>query len=159
MRLILVLIVLLASCSPQKRVTNILKKNPELLDTFTNIKVDTIIRTRIIPEKRDSLIIKHDTIIQKEEYILEKKGDSIFITIPQKKIFDTTFNYKLITLKDSIINDLKSKYQKLDNEAKKLKERKKEDKPNFLERFLGYLSPTLLLFMFIIYVFIIRKRK
>lgn len=153
MRLILVLIVLLASCSPQKRVVNILSKHPELLDTFTSIKVDTIISTRIIPEKKDSLVLIHDTIIKKEEYILEKKGDSIFITLPQKKIYDTTYNYKLITLKDSIIKDLKIKYQNLE------KERKKEDKPSFFKKFRDYLSPTLLLAMFIIYIFLIRKRK
>lgn len=157
MRLILVLIVLLASCSPQKRVTTLLSKHPELLDTFSLVKVDTIIRTRIIPERKDSIILKHDTIIEKEEYILEKKGDTIYLTFPQKKIYDTTYNYKLITLKDSIINDLKFKYQKLEQTSKK--EKNKNNKPSLFERILGYTSPALLLAMFIIYMFIIRKRK
>lgn len=83
MRLILIsFILILASCSPQKRLARLLKKNPELVKIDTVFRVDTIVFNG---SSKDTIFwntISKDTIIIKENNLTIKylnKGDSIYI--------------------------------------------------------------------------------
>jgi hypothetical protein len=76
----------ISSCSPQKRLQNLLRKNPELLivkkDTTIEIKKDTLIRKKEILEHVE-LFKKDTTYIVKNDRIKTKvtvKNDSIHIT-------------------------------------------------------------------------------
>jgi hypothetical protein len=73
------IISLLISCSPQKRLNRLLKKHPELVQTDTIWKPDTIITVEV----------KADTIIKMEDVV---KGDTIYIT-KENLIVKTFYNY------------------------------------------------------------------
>ena len=95
----LILTILLASCSPQKRYDRLTKKYPELVERDTVEVHDTMIYERQIPvpEYRDSFIIKNDTVIETEKLIITKIKDQFHVVVKA----DT------INLKDTIVRTVK----------------------------------------------------
>jgi hypothetical protein len=87
------------SCgSPKKRYDRLIRKYPYLVETDTVIVKDTIIKeTRVpVPEYKDSFIITHDTIIETEKLIIERRGDFFGITIkPDTITFRDTIPYEV----------------------------------------------------------------
>jgi len=94
--IILISLILLCSCSPQKRLEILLKKHPELLAKDTITFKDTIytrdikIDTSFITNKRDTIIIHKDNLTTQvirncdSIYVISKyKGDTIYI---EKKV-------------------------------------------------------------------------
>ncbi len=92
------MVILMAACSPQKRMAYLVKHHPEVinnyLDTVTLNYHDTTIReiAHIIPGYTDSFYIPHDTIIYRDGLIISRKGDKFGVNIPQDTIrFTDTF--------------------------------------------------------------------
>jgi hypothetical protein len=99
MRYILI-ILLLASCSPQQRFTRLVTKYPELLTQDSVVLVDTV--RVVIPEVRVDTVVKVndllDTIFLEQEQLKVKvwmKGDQVFI----EGKCDTVFVDKIIERK------------------------------------------------------------
>ena len=99
MRYILI-ILLLASCSPKTRFTRLITKHPELLTQDSVVLVDTV--RVVIPEVRVDTVVKVndllDTIFLEQEQLKVKvwmKGDQVFI----EGKCDTVFVDKIIERK------------------------------------------------------------
>ena len=104
----IVLICLIVSCSPQKRLNRLVKKHPELsqIDTLNLVVRDTIViqkqsfdtTTQIIYHdsvtviNNERVILKyfHDTITRELHHYLECKGDTIYkekiVKVPVDKV-------------------------------------------------------------------------
>lgn len=89
----------LMSCSAQKRYERLIRKHPELIETDTVTVIDTLIReVKVpVPEFKDSFIISHDTIIETEKLIIERRGDFFGVTVKP----DT------LTVRDTIRREVK----------------------------------------------------
>ena len=96
---IIVTCIAIISCgSPKKRYDRLIKKHPYLIETDTVIVRDTIIReVKVpVPEYKDSFIITHDTIIETEKLIIERRGDFFGVTIkPDTITFRDTIPYEV----------------------------------------------------------------
>lgn len=96
---ITVICIAMLSCgSPKKRYDRLVRKYPYLVETDTVIVKDTIIKeTKVpVPEFKDSFIIKHDTIIETEKLIIERKGDFFGITVkPDTITYRDTIPYEV----------------------------------------------------------------
>ena len=109
MRHLFILMLFFVSCSPQKRISRILKKHPYLISV---VDVDTILRDTIIEfdtiitkEYKDSFIISTDTLIETHRIIIERIKDK-FNVIVKKDTFmrlDTMYYTKTIKLKGEVI--------------------------------------------------------
>lgn len=99
MTIAIVCTMVLMSCSAQKRYHRLIKKHPELIETDTVTVKDTIIREIKVPvpEHKDSFIISHDTIIETERLIIERRGDFFGVTVKP----DT------LTVRDTIHREVK----------------------------------------------------
>lgn len=99
MAIAIVCTMVLMSCSAQKRYHRLIKKHPELIETDTVTVKDTIIREIKVPvpEYKDSFIISHDTIIETERLIIERRGDFFGVTVKP----DT------LTVRDTIHREVK----------------------------------------------------
>ena len=109
MKQLLVLILLFVSCSPQKRISRILKKHPELISV---IDVDTIFHDTIIEldtfitqEYRDSFIISSDTVIETRRVVIERIKDKFNVIIKTDTFIglDTIFYTNTIKVKGNIV--------------------------------------------------------
>ncbi len=109
MKQLLVLILLFVSCSPQKRISRILKKHPELISV---IDVDTIFHDTIIEldtfitqEYRDSFIISSDTVIETRRVVIERIKDKFNVIIKTDTFIglDTIFYNNTIRVKGNIV--------------------------------------------------------
>jgi hypothetical protein len=87
------------SCgTPKKKYDRLIRKYPYLIETDTVIVKDTIIKeTKVpVPEYKDSFIISHDTIIETEKLIIERRGDFFGVTIkPDTITFRDTIPYEV----------------------------------------------------------------
>ena len=96
---IIVTCIAIISCgSPKKRYDRLIRKYPQLVETDTVIVRDTIIReVKVpVPEYKDSFIITHDTIIETEKLIIERRGDFFGVTIkPDTITFRDTIPYEV----------------------------------------------------------------
>jgi hypothetical protein len=97
--LITVMCIAIISCgTPKKKYDRLIRKYPYLIETDTVIVKDTIIKeTKVpVPEYKDSFIISHDTIIETEKLIIERRGDFFGITIkPDTITFRDTIPYEV----------------------------------------------------------------
>jgi hypothetical protein len=97
--LIIATCITLFSCgSPKKRYDRLIRKYPHLVETDTVIVKDTIIReVKVpVPEYKDSFIITHDTVIETEKLIIERRGDFFGITVkPDTLTFRDTIPYEV----------------------------------------------------------------
>ena len=99
-KIIFILLIILSSCSPQKRLNRILTKHPELLTNDTIEMVDTI---HIPKYEHDTISIwKNDTInIETEKYklkLIKGKNDTIRTQLLIKEQ-DIKYKYKIIKQK------------------------------------------------------------
>tara|TARA_R110002126_G_scaffold291068_1_gene450275 strand:- start:74 stop:478 length:405 start_codon:yes stop_codon:yes gene_type:complete len=96
---VIVTCIAIISCgSPKKRYDRLIRKYPQLVETDTVIVRDTIIReVKVpVPEYKDSFIITHDTIIETEKLIIERRGDFFGVTIkPDTITFRDTIPYEV----------------------------------------------------------------
>lgn len=108
MKYLLILLIFL-SCSPQKRMSRLLKKHPELIST---VDVDTTIRDTIIEldtfitkEHRDSFIIKSDTIIETHRITIERIKDKFHIILKPDTFIslDTIYYTKEVKVKGKVV--------------------------------------------------------
>jgi len=101
---IALLILFLSSCSPQKRLQRLLKKNPELIELDTIRVIDTVIIQRydttlintiirqdsvtLINTERIKIKYYYDTITEKIEHFISLPSDTITqeVIIPYEKI-------------------------------------------------------------------------
>lgn len=97
--LVAILLAVLSGCQmtyprAKKKFDKLVTLYPELITKDTFIIRDTIISLKkvVVPEYRDSFIIKRDTIIETKRLIIEKKGDK----------FDVTVKPDTIELKDTL---------------------------------------------------------
>jgi len=109
MRYLFILMLFFVSCSPQKRISRILKKHPELIymvDTEITI-LDTIVEmdTFITQEHKDSFIITTDTIIETDRIIIERIKDRFNVIIKTDTFMrlDTMYYTKTIKVKGKVI--------------------------------------------------------
>lgn len=86
--LIAILLAVLSSCQTtypraKKKFDKLVKMYPELLTKDTIIIKDTIIYLKkvVVPEYRDSFIIKRDTVINTKKLFIEKKGDRFNVVV------------------------------------------------------------------------------
>jgi len=97
--LIIATCITLFSCgSPKQRYDKLIRKYPYLVETDTVIVKDTIIReVKVpVPEYKDSFIITHDTVIETEKLIIERRGDFFGITVkPDTLTFRDTIPYEV----------------------------------------------------------------
>ena len=97
--LITVMCIAIISCgTPKKKYDRLIRKYPYLIETDTVIVKDTIIKeTKVpVPEYKDSFIISHDTIIETEKLIIERRGDFFGVTIkPDTITFRDTIPYEV----------------------------------------------------------------
>lgn len=97
--LFIVMVITVISCgTPKQRYDKLIRKYPYLIETDTVIVKDTIVKeTRVpVPEFRDSFIIQHDTIIETEKLIIERRGDFFGITVkPDTLTFHDTIAYEV----------------------------------------------------------------
>jgi hypothetical protein len=97
--LITVMCIAIISCgTPKQRYNKLIRKYPYLVETDTVIVKDTIIKeTKVpVPEFKDSFIITHDTIIETEKLIIERRGDFFGITVkPDTLTFRDTIPYEV----------------------------------------------------------------
>ena len=109
MRQLFVLMLFFVSCSPQKRISRILKKHPNLISLVdANVVIhDTIIEldTFITKEYKDSFIIDSDTIIETRRVIIEriKNKFNVIIKTDTFNVLDTMFYEKIVKVKGKII--------------------------------------------------------
>ena len=105
----LLILLILCSCSAEKRIANILKKNP---DAISVIDVDTTIRDTIIEkdtiitkEYRDSFVISTDTIIETNRVIIERIKDRFNVTVKKDTLtlLDTIYYAKEVKVKGKVI--------------------------------------------------------
>jgi len=104
----IILLCLIISCSPQKRLNNLVKKHPELIqkDTLDLLVRDTIVikeqsfdtttqviyhdSVTVINNERVILKYFHDTITRELHHYLECKGDTIYkekiVKVPVDKV-------------------------------------------------------------------------
>lgn len=118
-KLIPILLIILASCSPSKRINRIVKKHPELLVSDTIRVVDTVIidsyihdtttkfiehkTVEVINNERVNLKYRYDTITNEIHHYVECKGDTLIreVLVPYKQIKTVkkhSFNWFLIGL-------------------------------------------------------------
>lgn len=87
------------SCgTPKQRYDKLIRKYPYLVEIDTVIVKDTIVKeTRVpVPEFKDSFIIQHDTIIETEKLIIERRGDFFGVTVkPDTLTFYDTIAYEV----------------------------------------------------------------
>ena len=106
--LIIILTVLIVSCSPSKRINRIVKKHPELLVSDTIKVIDTVIiesvqydtttkfiehkTVEVINNERVNLKYRYDTITNEIHHYVECKGDTIIkeVLVPYKQIQPVT---------------------------------------------------------------------
>lgn len=97
--LFIVMVITVISCgTPKQRYDKLIRKYPYLVETDTVIVKDTIVKeTRVpVPEFKDSFIIQHDTIIETEKLIIERRGDFFGITVkPDTLTFHDTIAYEV----------------------------------------------------------------
>lgn len=97
--LIIVTCIAIISCgTPKKRYDRLVHKYPYLVETDTVIVKDTIIKEIKVPvpEFKDSFIITHDTIIETEKLIIERRGDFFGVTVKPDTIkFRDTIPYEV----------------------------------------------------------------
>lgn len=95
--LLFVLSIVFHCCTPQQRLNRLVKLHPDLLSTNTIYIKDTIIKkdTFVLMEKKDSFIIKTDTIIRTKKFIIEKRNDILkIVTRPDTIFFTDTIYYE-----------------------------------------------------------------
>jgi len=97
--LFIVMVITVISCgTPKQRYDKLIRKYPYLVETDTVIVKDTIIKETLIPvpQFKDSFIIQHDTIIETEKLIIERRGDFFGITVkPDTLTFRDTIPYEV----------------------------------------------------------------
>ncbi len=97
--LIIATCITLFSCgSPKQRYDKLIRKYPQLIEFDTVIVKDTIIReVKVpVPEYKDSFIITHDTVIETEKLIIERRGDFFGVTVkPDTLTFRDTIPYEV----------------------------------------------------------------
>jgi len=84
--------------TPKQRYDRLVRKYPYLVETDTVFVRDTIIREIKVPvpEYKDSFIISHDTIIETEKLIIERKGDFFGVTVkPDTITYRDTIPYEV----------------------------------------------------------------
>lgn len=113
MKYILILI-LFASCSPQKRMQRLLKKHPNLITTVdkdTTIR-DTIteIDTFISEIHSDSFIIKTDTIIKTNKLTIERFKDKFKVIVQPDTfiVLDTIYYINTVKVKGEVLTVFKT---------------------------------------------------
>lgn len=90
------LIIVLSSCSPQKRLAGILKRNPDLINRFeTNVTIrDSFYSTNSFytPGSNDTFNLNGDTVIGNSDYQFKRKGNLFNLQIyPDTFISRDTF--------------------------------------------------------------------
>ncbi len=76
-KLILIPVILLVACSPQKRLGNLLKNHPELSDSFTRVITDTVWTPEITYDTVFNVINETDTFVA--------DNDTVKVTIVKTK--------------------------------------------------------------------------
>lgn len=81
---LIVLLAMLASCSPQKRLNRLLKRHPELFTELTTTRIDTVITTEVVTDTTFLLegLLTGDTVfIEKEKLQIKmiRNLDSIYV--------------------------------------------------------------------------------
>ncbi len=73
---------ILFSCSAEKRFQRFIKKHPEFIETDTVWYRDTFFLEKkiIVPEYRDSFIIRTDTVIETKRFVITKYKDKFKVT-------------------------------------------------------------------------------
>ena len=98
-KIFIVMVITVISCgSPKQKYDKLIRKYPYLVETDTVIVKDTIIReVKVpVPEFKDSFIISHDTIIETEKLIIERRGDFFGITVkPDTLTFRDSIPYEV----------------------------------------------------------------
>lgn len=96
---IIAMAITVISCgTPKKRYDRLIHKYPYLVETDTVIVRDTLIKeVKVpVPEFKDSFIITHDTIIETEKLIIERRGDFFGVTIkPDTITYRDTIPYEV----------------------------------------------------------------
>lgn len=98
------LILIAASCSPQKRLIHLLTKHPGLLKVDTIIRIDTFLRERLVIKPGDT------TIVNNVDTVIETKTNTIYITRENVKIVTKA---DTIHVRDTIIKYKESIHDKL----------------------------------------------
>ena len=108
--LFLLVVILLSACSPQKRLTRLLKKHPELISTVnTRVTVkDTIVDsdTFVYPGFTDSFTITGDTVLKKGKFSLKKNRNNFSLQVYSDTFYstDTIYYKKVITVPGKVLN-------------------------------------------------------
>ena len=105
----LLILLLVVSCTPQKRMQRLLRKHPNLIsvvDRDTTIR-DTIIEkdTFISKEYKDSFIINRDTVIETHRVIVERIKDKFRVIVKPDTIIalDTIYYTKEVKVKGKVV--------------------------------------------------------
>lgn len=79
---LLLIAALLFSCSAEKRFQRFIKKHPELIERDTVWYRDTFFLEKkiIVPEYKDSFVIKTDTVIETKRLVITKYKDKFKVT-------------------------------------------------------------------------------
>lgn len=104
------LLFLIASCSPQKRITRLLNKYPHLVASVdTEVKIKDTIRienTKIIPLKEIQFSVEKDTQFLIEKDTIFIKGKTVKIKSPADTLnfIDTFYREKIVKVPGKAIN-------------------------------------------------------
>ncbi len=93
---LLFIIILIAACSPQKRLNRLIALHPYLLKTDTVASVDTVVKTNTIITPGDTTIVtNHDTVVNTKTLTIYITKETVkVITKPDTLyIHDTTFKH------------------------------------------------------------------
>lgn len=108
------ILILVTACSPQKRLTRLLKKHPELvktLDTRVTVK-DTLLHsdTFVYPGFTDSFSITGDTILKKGKFSLKKNKNNYSLQVYSDTFYstDTIYYEKVFTVPGKVLEKSKS---------------------------------------------------
>ena len=96
MKQILILAMVICSCSPQQRLQRLIKKHPELISTQIITLHDTIVHndTFVLKQKIDSFVIKTDTVIETKSFYITKYRDVLkIVSKPDTVILNDTIFY------------------------------------------------------------------
>ena len=111
-------VVLLFSCSPQKRLNRLVKKHPSLVQLDTIRIIDTVITPTIQHDTTTVFKVStHDTVINNEKVFLKYFYDTLTREIHHEYICfgDTIVQEKIIPIEKIVYKELKwwEKYQSL----------------------------------------------
>ena len=104
-----ILICLITSCSPQKRLNRLLTKHPELTEMDTLIIRDTVVINSYVHDTT-TIMMFHDTttVLNNEKVILKYFYDTLRETIYHdvECVGDTVYTEKLVPVKTAVFREL-----------------------------------------------------